>query len=567
MSAPSGTADFDVCVVGSGGGGGPVAFSLARAGYSVVVLEKGPWLREADFVKDEISQCRRRAFVPSLRDEPQVVELRQDDGSFRSWPTPETGWDFWNGSLVGGASNLMSGFFLRLKPVDFRLRSELGAIDGAEVADWPIDYDTLEPWYARVEGEVGVSGRVVPHPFAEPRSTPDFPLPPTLEHPFAAAFDATCVERGLHPLPLPRAVLSHPHQDRISCSYTGFCGSYGCATGAKGSARAAFIDRAVATGRCEVRPHSMVRRLVSDERGRVVAAEYHATAEGHVVRRVDARVFVVACQAVETARLLLLSTGPRHAEGLGNRSGQVGRNLVFSTAGWGEGAFPLDELEPARAEGLRSVLPFVNRSLQDWYLFDDPESGARTKGGTIDFLLPNPNPIAAAVWLTRSRSGRVWGQPLKERLERYFKREAHLMFEVFADWLPTPDGFVTLDRGVRDRWGQPVAKVRIGRHRHNHHVASFLADRGREVLEAMGAEDLKGRVSGNPATNLIAGGCRFGTDPATSVLDPDCRAHDTPNLFVTDGSFMPTGGSVPYTWTIYANALRVAGVIAGELGG
>ena len=319
--------EFDVCVIGSGAGGGAVAWRLARAGKRVLVLEKGPWLREADFFKDELACCRRSVYTPDLRQERHVIEEADGEG-WRATSTQESGWDFWNGNVVGGSSNFMSGFFHRMKPVDFRLLSEFGPIQGANVVDWPIAYEDLEPYYAEVERVVGVSGRVVSHPFLEPRSTPDFPYPPTLEHPVSAWIDAACAQLGYRALPLPRAILSQPKGDRRACEYSGYCGSYGCASGAKGGARVALLDEAVASGRCEIRPHSQVFRLASDASGKVIAAEYFD--RNGQTRRARARIFVVACQAIESVRLLLSSPGPRHPRGLGNRHGQVGRNLIFS---------------------------------------------------------------------------------------------------------------------------------------------------------------------------------------------------------------------------------------------
>ena len=320
--------EYDVCVIGSGAGGSPVALTLAQAGASVVVLEKGPWYTEKTFFKDEMGDLY---YTPNLRDEQHVLEQRDEDGDWDSQPTSESGWSFWNGNMVGGSSNLMSGFFTRLKPDDFRLRSAFGAIAGANVVDWPISYEDLEPYYAKVESVVGVSGRVVQHPFAEPRSTPDYPYPPTQEHMLSKVVDRACEQLGFHSLPLPRAVLSRPDMGRQSCQYSGYCGSYGCNSGAKGSARAALLDHAVKTGRCEIRPHAKVQRMLSDQQGKVIAAEYvDQNGKTHTIR---AKIFVVACQAVETARLLLLSTGPKHTKGLGNQSGQVGKNLVFSAGG------------------------------------------------------------------------------------------------------------------------------------------------------------------------------------------------------------------------------------------
>ena len=225
-------AEFDVCVIGSGAGGGPVAHTLALAGHSVLVLEKGPWLKEGDFFKDELACCRRKVYTPELKDEQHVIEDRNADGAWEGTPTSESGWDFWNGNLVGGSSNLMSGFFHRLKPVDFRQLSEFGPIEGANRADWPIGYDDLEPYYDKVEKLVGVSGHFTPHPNAEPRSSADFPYPPTLEHPVSAWIDRACGELGYHALQVPRAILSRPAHGRRSCEYSGYCGSFGCSSGA-----------------------------------------------------------------------------------------------------------------------------------------------------------------------------------------------------------------------------------------------------------------------------------------------------------------------------------------------
>ena len=556
--------DYDVCVIGSGAGGGPVALTLAQAGYSVLVLEKGPWFSEQDFYKDELACCRRSVYTPALEDEQHVIEDLDSDGDWVGEATSESGWDFWNGNCVGGSSNFMSGFFYRLKPQDFRLLAEFGPIAGANIADWPIGYDDLEPYYTLVESEVGISGRVVQHRNTEPRSSDDFPYPPTAEHPISKRIDAACAELGLQVFPTPRAILSKPQHERRSCEYSGYCGSYGCSSGAKGSSRAALLGRAVATGRCEIRPNAKVHRLVSDRKGRVAAVEYFDAAGA--TQRVTARVYVVACQAVETSRLLLYSTGPRHPDGLANRYGQVGRNLLFSAGGAGNGDFPYAGLGEAEAAALRVRGPFVNRSLQDWYFIDDQAFGGAAKGGTIDFLLRHPNPIGPAVALKWGDDDRlVWGRPLQAKLKSLFTDAQTLRYEIFCDWLPTDNCRVTLDNQVRDKWGTPVARVRIGYHQHDLKVGHYLNARALAVLERMGADNIRSSVSGAPPQNLVAGGCRFGTDPRSSVLDADCRAHGVDNLYVTDGSFMPTGGSVPYTWTIYANAFRVADRIRAAL--
>jgi choline dehydrogenase-like flavoprotein len=184
----------------------------------------------------------------------------------------------------------------------------------------------------------------------------------------------------------------------------------------------------------------------------------------------------------------------------------------------------------------------------------------------MDFMFVHPNPISLARFFAFSNDEKlVWGSRLKNDLKRYINDARHVMVEVFSDWLPTADCNVSLDTSIKDKWGIPVAKVRYKKHPRQKEIARYLARRAGDVLRAIGARDVEITGSGGPSTNLPAGRCRFGKDPKTSVLDSDCRAHEVENLFVTDGSFMPTGGSVPYTWTIYANSFRVAEKIMAQL--
>ncbi|MGB1197776.1 MAG: GMC family oxidoreductase [Thalassotalea sp.] len=555
---------YDICIVGSGAGASPVAYTLAKAGAKVLVLEKGPWLTEKEFFKDELAISLRDSYNPDLSDEQHVIEElyenEEGDSFWQGEPTSESGWTFWNGNVVGGSSNFMSGYFHRLKPIDFKLKSAFGEIAGANIEDWPISYQELEPFYTKVENEVGVSGRVVEHPHQEPRSA-GFPFPPLAEHGVSSWIDAAAKTIGYHAIPVPRAVLSQPAMGRNSCEYSGYCSSYGCSSGAKGSGRAALLNHAVATGNLTIIANAKVYRLESNEKEEVSAVHYYDRSGSKKV--VSAKTYVVACQAVETSRLLLASKSKKFPNGLANNNGQVGKNLVFSAGGTGQGDFFYDDLAPEKQAQLKQVGPFINRALQDWYqIHDKTFAGAnksgKAKGGTIDFLF-HQNPIARARGTERDANGNlIWGETLQGALHKEFTTYKTLRFEVFNDWLPTDDCFVTLDDGVTDKWGDPVAKVRIGAHSHDLLVGEYLAKKGEKLLEQMGAKNISTSVSSYPPTNLMAGGCRFGVDPTTSVLDKNCRAHEVSNLYVTDGSFMPTGGSVPYTFTIYANAFRVA---------
>jgi choline dehydrogenase-like flavoprotein len=281
---------------------------------------------------------------------------------------------------------------------------------------------------------------------------------------------------------------------------------------------------------------------------------------------VRAEIFVVACQAVETSRLLLLSRGQRHPNGLANNNAQVGKNLLFAATAGGTGTFLYADFDAEKAAALKVQGPFVNRALQDWYYINSEQMG-RMKGGTIEFLFRHPNPIGQANRQKWKSDRLLWGVPLKRKLKSYFTDARYLRFEVFCDWLPNDHCKVSLDETFKDKWNSPVARIKIGNHPHNLKTSRYLARKGYQMLKAMGADSANWGLSAKPPVNLLAGGCRFGDDQDTSVLDPNCRAHDVENLYVTDGSFMPTGGSVPYTWTIYANAFRVADKIVAELGG
>jgi choline dehydrogenase-like flavoprotein len=552
--------ECDVCIIGSGAGAGPIAFELSKAGYRVVILEKGGWFNEQDFKKDEMLS-RRNIFRSKIGDERHVLEAPNNDGTWSSDTTSE----FWGGNIVGGSSNFMSAYFHRLKPEDFRLLSEFGPIEGANIADWPIEYGDLEPYYTKVESVVGISGKIVQHPNLEPRSTKDYPFPPTQEHPIANWFDQSASELGFHPLPMARGILSQPFNGRFSCEYSGYCGSYGCHSGAKASSRAALLDQAVATGNCEIITQAKVYHINTDNKGNATSVDYYDQ-QGNS-SQVYAKIISVSCYAIESSRLLLSSKGEKHPNGIGNQYNQIGKNLHCCAGGTGHGIFDLTKFTPAQVNELKVRGPFFNRALQDWYFIDDKTAfSKRTKGGTIDFVFDPPSPTSDANDLKWNDQGNLqWGSAYKQRLKSHFTQSRDFKFEVFCDWLPTDDCHVSLDGSEKDKWGSAVAKVKVGFHPHDLKVANYIVEKGVQVMKKMGAQSAYGNAFSSPTSNLVAGGLRFGRNPETSALDADCRVHGTENLFVTDGSFMPNGGSVTPTWTIYANAFRVADKIKTQL--
>lgn len=554
---------YDLCVVGSGAGAGPVIYELSKAGYKVAVLEKGPWIKTEDFSKDEMTATRRSVYTPRLQDERHVLVDKRKDGKYYSLSNYKSGRDFWNGNVVGGSSNFMSAYFHRLKPVDFRLLSEYGPIEGANIVDWPIAYEDMEPYYEKVERIVGVSGKVVTHKTLEPRSTPDFPYPPLAENIFATWLDKAAASIGQEIFPSPRGIISRPKEDRKACFYSNFCGSYGCSSDAKSSSRTALLNEAVGSGNCTIIPNAKVYHLETNGSGKVIRAKYYN--EKNETQSIEAKVFVVAAQAIETSRLLLMSKNPEFPNGLSNNSGQVGQNLVFSGGGIGSGQIFFDDITEEEAQLLDAPGLFINRASQEFYEFENPETGQRMKGGTIDFVSEHANGVTKAMHLKYDENGKLlFGSEFKEKLKNYFTRQRKLKFEIFVDWLPNPNCRVELDEDEKDRWGDPVAKVWLGYHPHDLKVGKFLAEKAEALFKAVGMKNVRSSVSGSVSPNLQAGGCRFGEDPATSVLDKTCRSHEVSNLYVTDGSFMPTGGSVTYTFTIYANSFRVADHILEE---
>jgi choline dehydrogenase-like flavoprotein len=294
-----------------------------------------------------------------------------------------------------------------------------------------------------------------------------------------------------------------------------------------------------------------------DSAGRATGVTYRdASGEN---RSIEARCVILACSAIETARLLLMSRSQRFPEGLANGNGLVGKNLVFSGMGRGHAIFRRPRPSPPI-----SRFPFVQRSIQDFYFNAQGVEGVR-KGGTILFDWAHPNPIFAAERVAHADGKLLFGRALKDKLRRDVAGVWNLQFEVFSEFLPTAGTYVDLDPDVKDRFGLPVARMTVRRHPADAVATGMLVDRGMAVLRDLepdewSAQELRG------VTHFLQGGtCRFGDDPATSVLDPSCRAHEVANLYVTDGSFLPTSGGVPITLTIMANAFRVAERIAARL--
>jgi choline dehydrogenase-like flavoprotein len=412
------------------------------------------------------------------------------------------------------------------------------------------------------EEVVGVSGEFRKHPFEPWRSRANFTQPPTKENEVVKLFENSCKALDIAPLVTPRAVLSQDRGHRNACYYSNFCGSYGCSSGAKGSSREALLFPALATGNLTLMSNTYVKYLESDKEC-VNGAVVVDTITGKE-RTIKAKLFVVAAQAHESVRLLFNSKNAFHPNGLANSSGELGKNLIFSAGGSGQGELHKDSLKEISFDALMQTGLFVNRSILDWYYIDHWWDG-KFKGGSVEFMFEHQNIISRARKNNYSNGKLVWGKDLGERVTKRLRETKSIRFEIFNDWLPNDDCFVTVDENYKDKYGMPVGKLRVEGHPHDLKVGNYIAKKCEAVLEEMGAENIYSSISASPPQNLVAGGCRFGNDPKTSVLNKYCQSHDIPNLYVADASFMPTGGSVAYSWTIYANAFRVADHIVKQL--
>jgi hypothetical protein len=307
--------EVDFVVVGAGAAGGAIAWELVRAGLRVVLLEQGPYLTESDFTHDEIAVLFQNGLTNDGDLQPQT---------FRKAPGSEArrGRHLVYGHAVGGGTLHFTANYWRFRPIDFRERTALGGVDGTALEDWPIGYGELEPYYTRAEYLLGVSGLAGAHPFDPPRSAP-YPLPPLPVKSGGVLFERGARALGWHPFPAPMAVLSRPHRGRTSCRHCGFCQEFGCEWGAKSSSMVSVIREAERTGQCEVRPHSYVRKIELNARGRASGVVYFDRDRREIFQR--ARAVVVSANGAETPRLLLMSRNNLFPDGLANSSGWVGK--------------------------------------------------------------------------------------------------------------------------------------------------------------------------------------------------------------------------------------------------
>jgi choline dehydrogenase-like flavoprotein len=530
----------DFVVVGSGAAGGVLAKELATAGFDVLVLEQGPWQQAEQFTHDELSIERENAML-NLAFEPfQTIRETENDP-----PRRNTGRAIAYRRGVGGSSVHFAANYWRLRPIDFRERSALGPIGGTGFADWPITYDELEPYYTKVDWEIGVSGS--PGPFDPHRSRP-YPLPPMPNKSSGVLLERGATALGLHAQVAPVAILSRGYDGRSACMSCGHCSYYGCEFGAKSSTLVTMIPRAIATGRCEVRAESTVVRIETSTKGRVSGVVYRD--RDGAERQQAARAVVVAANGAETTRLLLMSTSSQFPHGLANSSGNVGRYIMFNghASTFGRFEHPLNEYKG----------PVASRVIHDFY-DADPKRGFYGGGG-IDARF-NYGPIQFATTTVLPEDVPTWGSEYKRALREYYTHSVRFAAHITS--LPVATNTITLDADHPDRFGRPGLCLTYRDHPDDMEAKRWFRDRAEELMHAAGAE----RMWNQPIAKIdggvhLLGTARMGNDPRDSVVDRYHRAHDVRNLFICDGSSFVTSGRGQPTMTIQALAFRAAEHIA-----
>jgi len=540
--------DFDVCVIGTGAGGGVMIDQLTAAGFRVVALQRGPYLQTSDFNDDELQTFwRDDVFSPD-----QVETWRIDDQS-----STETGRFTSVAYCVGGTMTHWAAWSWRFRPDEFKVLSTEGPLAGASLADWPVTYDEMEPYYERAEWEFGVSGDASANPFGAPRKR-GYPNPPHPDRTASTRFKQATRKLGYHPFPTPMAINSRSYGGRPGCIYGGACGGYGCPIHAKGTTYAISIPRALATGRLDLRANSMACEITVGPDGRARGVRY--LDEDRREKEVFAQHIVVAGNAIGTAHLLLMSKSAVFPQGLANSSGLVGRNLMFHHAV----GLNLTVDEPAFSfTGLET-----HAAIDDLHP-SDPKRGFIRGGVVVECNFPARQPLTYALLGQSGYPGmeQSWGQEFKDYL-RNFPRTAGL--DMVLEDLPMEDNRLDLDPEVKDGYGLPAPRITHHQHPNDLTMSRWYGERLMEIADAAGAIEKWSWYSftkDEPAIKGSAhlhGTCRMGNDPEHSVVDRWCRSHDVRNLWMVDGSVFPTSGGYNPTLTILANSYRVADHFVGE---
>ena len=551
--------DADVVIVGLGAAGGVAALPLAQAGLEVVGLEAGTWLTRRDFAPDELRN-NVRGWPQAVQKTHHEIPTHRATSSSPYSPRPAFHPTM---NAVGGTTLHYWAQSWRLNPWDFKVVSETTRRYGASripagstVEDWPFGLDELEPYYDKVEYEIGVSGAAGNingridrrgNIFEGPRRR-EYPMPPLRGCGFTDLMAAAARTLGWHPFPGPAAINSQRYQNRSACMYHGYCNRGGCHVDAKNSTAVTTIPKAQATGRLKVVTRAHATAIEVDASGRAAGVTYVTDGMEYFQ---PARVVLLASYTYENVRLLLLSKSKPYPNGLSNNHGQVGRHY-FSHAQTGT----VTALFPWNTNSWYG-LPAQGVAVDEWADDNFDHAGVDFIGGGNLWVYSDRRPIAAANMTTFGRTERSWGSAWKAFVMQNADRTNTSYLQKTT--LPYEDNYLDLDPLVKDPLGFPVCRITADYKDNERKLAAFVQDKMEQWYRAAGAVAIeRGPIGSMGPTTHAYGGTRMGDNPATNVVDRWGFSHEAPNLGVLGASVMGTSGARNPTLTAQALAWRTA---------
>ncbi len=549
---------YDVCIVGSGAGGGMAAYMLTRAGADVVLLEAGgPWDNTTDsaMLTWPFNTPKRGASTterPFGEFDACVGGWQLEGEPYTVAPGSKFGW--WRARMVGGRTNHWGRISLRFGPDDFRRKSLDGLGD-----DWPISYNDLAPYYDQVDDLIGIFGSVEGIPNQPDGHFLPAPRPRCWELLVKQACDnleVTCIPSRL-------SILTTPLGDRAACHYCGQC-NRGCATNSNFSSTNVLIPPAMATGKLTMIINAMAREVTLGANGLCDGVTY-VDKTTNTDKHVRARVVVLAASACETARLLLNSKSSSFPHGLANSSGVVGKYLTDTTGTDVAGFIPkLENGIPHNEDGVGGGHLF-----SPWWL----------DNRKLDF----PRGYHIEIWGGRGQPsygfmGGIqnypqfggYGQALKDSYRRLYGTT--IGFSGRGEMIPNADSYCEIDPETKDQWGIPVLRFHWKWSDYEYKQVRHMQETFRELIAEMGGEVFSSMPTKEQGYGIAAGGqiihelgcVRMGKDPATSAVNANCQAHDVKNLFVADGGPFVSQADKNPTWTILALSMRTSEYIAAQ---
>jgi choline dehydrogenase-like flavoprotein len=549
--------EFDVCIIGSGAGGGMAAYALAKAGARVVMLEAGRrWFasHDSDMMVPSYATPHRGA---SIHGRP-FGEFDACDGGWEIdgepyTRAPGTQFSWWRARMLGGRTNHWGRISLRFGPDDFRGKSIDGLGD-----DWPIGYEDVKPYYDDIDRLIGLYGSN-----EGLRNHPDgIFMPPPAPRCHELLVKKASDELKITCIPARLSIITKPLNGRQACHYCGQC-NRGCKVKANFSSPDVLIGPALQTGKLALITNAMAREVTVGPDGLATGVSYIDKNTG-VDEHVRAGIVVLSASACETARLLLNSKSARFPNGLANSSGTAGKYLSDTTGAGVSGFIPamVDHI-PHNHDGVGGMHVYM-----PWWL--DNKKLDFPRGYHIEVYGGPGQPSAGFMGGIQRYNGGGYGKQLKADYRKYYG--ATIGFDGRGEMIPNEDCYCELDPTTVDRYGIPVLRFHGKFSDHEYNQAKHMQETFRALIAQMGGEVFSPMPSREQGYGLAAGGtiihelggARMGDDPTTSVVNSHCQAHDVRNLFVADGSPFVSQADKNPTWTILALAWRTADYITQQ---